>query len=54
MMIMTVVKQKQYASLQKLIARIDPDAFFVVSDADEVQGAGFTFHSGIVCTMNRM
>lgn len=43
MMIMTVVKQKQYASLQKLIARIDPDAFFVVSDADEVQGAGFTF-----------
>ena len=43
MMVMTVVKQNQYASLQKLIARIDPEAFFVVSDADEVQGAGFTF-----------
>ena len=43
MMVMTVVKQKQFAHLQKLITHIDPEAFFVVNDANEVQGAGFTF-----------
>ena len=40
---MTVVKKKQYAALQKMISHIDPQAFFVVNDANEVQGAGFTF-----------
>lgn len=43
MMVMTVVKKKQYAALQKMISHIDPQAFFVVNDANEVQGAGFTF-----------
>ena len=43
MMVMTVVKQKQFANLQRLITHIDPEAFFVVNDANEVQGAGFTF-----------
>lgn len=43
MMLMTVIKQKQYAGLRKSIAHIDPDAFFVVEEAKEVQGAGFSF-----------
>ena len=42
MMVMTVVKQKQFNSLQRLITNIDPQAFFVVNDANEVAGAGFT------------
>lgn len=44
MMLMTVVKQKQYASLQRLILTIDPQAFFVVNDANEVGGFGFTLN----------
>lgn len=44
MMLMTVVKQKQYAALQRKIIDIDPQAFFVVNDANEVGGMGFTLN----------
>lgn len=41
--IMVVVAQKQLPSLQHLIHHIDPEAFVIVSDTNEVQGLGFTY-----------
>lgn len=41
--IMVVVYKKQYAELNHIISSIDPNAFVVVSDANEVQGEGFTY-----------
>lgn len=41
--IMIVVYKKQFATLNHIISMIDPEAFVVVSDVNEVQGEGFTY-----------
>ena len=41
--IMIVVYKKQFATLNHVISMIDPEAFVVVSDVNEVQGEGFTY-----------
>lgn len=41
--IMVVVYKKQFATLNHIITNIDPEAFVVVSDVNEVQGEGFTY-----------
>lgn len=41
--IMIVVYKKQYAQLNHIIAAVDPEAFVIVSDVNEVQGEGFTY-----------
>lgn len=41
--IMMVVVKKQYIELNRIIARIDPEAFVIVNDVNEVQGEGFTY-----------
>lgn len=41
--IMVVVYKKQYAMLNHLISVIDPEAFVIVSDVNEVQGEGFSY-----------
>lgn len=41
--IMIVVYKKQYIQLNHIISVIDPEAFVIVSDVNEVQGEGFTY-----------
>ncbi|WP_416324481.1 YitT family protein [[Eubacterium] hominis] len=41
--IMVVVYKKQYAALNHVVTMIDPEAFMVVSNVNEVQGEGFTY-----------
>lgn len=41
--IMTVIVKKQFPELNHIIARVDPEAFVIVSDVFEVQGEGFTY-----------
>ncbi len=41
--IMVVVAKKQLPDLQHLISHIDPEAFVIVTDTNEVQGLGFTY-----------
>lgn len=45
--IMVVIVKKQFPSLNYLIARVDPEAFVIVSDVNEVQGEGFTYQEQI-------
>lgn len=42
-MLLTVVFANQYPLLHDLVVSIDPNAFFIVSDATEVKGEGFSF-----------
>lgn len=41
--IMAVVAKKQLPELQHLASHIDPEAFVIVMEANEVQGLGFTY-----------
>ncbi len=41
--IMVVVAKKQLPELQHLISHVDPEAFVIVTDTNEVQGLGFTY-----------
>lgn len=41
--IMVVVYKKQYAQLNHIISAMDPEAFVIVSDVNEVQGKGFSY-----------
>lgn len=41
--IMAVVSKKQLPELQHLVAHLDPEAFVIVMEANEVQGLGFTY-----------
>lgn len=42
-MILSVIDNSQYLTLQKFVERIDPNAFLIVWDATEVKGEGFSF-----------
>lgn len=42
-MIMVVINKKQYHDLNKYVSIIDPDAFMIISDVNEVRGLGFTY-----------
>ena len=44
---MTVVPQKQFPVLNKVIQEVDPGAFVIISDVNEVQGEGFTYKEQI-------
>ncbi len=41
--IMVVVSKKQYPMLEHEVLRVDPNAFIIVTDTDEVHGLGFTY-----------
>lgn len=41
--IMIVVTNKQFAELNRVVTKVDPEAFIVSSDANEVRGLGFTY-----------
>lgn len=41
--IMMVIVKKQFPMLNHIIAQVDPEAFVIVSDVNEVQGEGFTY-----------
>lgn len=41
--IMVVLYKKQFIELNRVIAAVDPEAFVIVSDVNEVQGRGFTY-----------
>lgn len=41
--IMMVIVKKQFPELNRIIAKIDPEAFVIVNDVNEVQGEGFTY-----------
>lgn len=41
--IMMIVVKKQYVELNRIISHVDPEAFVIVSDVNEVQGEGFTY-----------
>lgn len=41
--IMAVVSKKQLPELQHMVAHLDPEAFVIVMEANEVQGLGFTY-----------
>ena len=45
--IMTVVMKKQFPVLDRIIAHVDPEAFVIVNDVNEVQGEGFTYMQGL-------
>ncbi len=40
---MIVIPNKQYITLQEIVYRIDPSAFVVVSEVQEVNGLGFSY-----------
>lgn len=44
--VLCAIRQRQYGMLSKLVRKIDPVAFVVVSAATEVTGEGFTFTKG--------
>lgn len=41
--IMMVVYKKQYPAVDRIITKVDPEAFVIVSDVNEVHGEGFTY-----------
>lgn len=41
--IMVVVSKKQYPMLEHEVLKVDPNAFIIVTDTDEVHGLGFTY-----------
>lgn len=41
--IMMVLVKKQFIELNRIISIVDPEAFVIVSDVNEVQGEGFTY-----------
>lgn len=45
--ILCVIENNQYPSFNKMISEIDPNAFLIVQDAQEVKGDGFTYYSDL-------
>lgn len=41
--IMMVIVKKQFPELNRIISKVDKEAFVIVSDVNEVQGEGFTY-----------
>lgn len=41
--IMAVIAKKQLPQLQHMVVHVDPEAFVIVMEANEVQGLGFTY-----------
>lgn len=41
-MIMTTIKENDYTTIKQAVLEVDPEAFMVVSSANEVYGKGFT------------
>ena len=41
-MIMTILSQRELFHLNELVLSIDPDAFLIVNQVNEVHGKGFT------------
>ncbi|MEF2608418.1 MAG: YitT family protein [Faecalicoccus sp.] len=48
--LMCVLSRKEYPLVEQEVNRIDPAAFMIVSDVNEIHGSGFTFEDG---TINR-
>lgn len=44
--LMCVIDQKQYPVLEKGVNEIDPKAFMIVTNVNEVHGSGFTYRQG--------
>lgn len=44
MAIMTVVSNREMPKLNQLVLEIDPKAFMVITQVNEVMGRGFTLH----------
>ncbi len=42
-MLMIVILKKQFPAMNRMIQQIDPSAFVIIHDVNEVQGEGFTF-----------
>lgn len=42
--LMVVILKKQFPLVNRIITSIDPGAFVIIHDVNEVQGEGFTFH----------
>jgi len=42
--LMVVIMQKQYPELNRIIQSIDPGAFVVVQDVNQIAGEGFTYN----------
>lgn len=43
-MLMVVILKKQFPIVNRIIHQVDPNAFVVIHDVNEVQGEGFTYH----------
>ncbi len=41
--IMMVIMKKQFPLLDRVVSRVDPEAFVIVNDVNEVHGEGFTY-----------
>ena len=48
--LMCVISRKEYPLVEQEVNKIDPAAFMIVSDVNEIHGSGFTFEDG---TLNR-
>lgn len=48
MAIMTVVSNREMPKLNQLVLEIDPKAFMVISQVNEVVGRGFTLHKHVI------
>ena len=42
-----MIESNQYPGFNKMISEIDPNAFLIVQDAQEVKGDGFTYYSDL-------
>ena len=40
-MLLCVVRRQEYYALKKLIAQVDPEAFVIVNEANQILGRGF-------------
>lgn len=47
-MLMVVILKKQFPEVNKIIQRVDPGAFVIVHDVNEVQGEGFTYNQEVL------
>ncbi|MGL5540288.1 MAG: YitT family protein [Erysipelotrichaceae bacterium] len=45
--VMVVVSKRQYHDLSRMVTEIDPDAFMIISDVNDVRGLGFSYHETI-------
>lgn len=45
--VMVVLSKKQFPTLNRIVAHVDPSAFVIVTDTNEVRGEGFTYEQEI-------